>query len=70
MHGYLSKMGMLTPISKISVQTGTSHGGVVKPDGSIAKVRIDFDTLKALSQSARIEFGMDRGRPAWCIDTA
>src|SRR5213076_3441861 len=30
--------GPYTGISKISVQTGTSHGGVVLPDGSIAKV--------------------------------
>lgn len=58
MHGYLSKINGLTPISKISVQTGTSHGGVVKPDGSIAEVKIDFITLKALSQMARTEFGL------------
>jgi len=45
-------------ISKISVQTGTSHGGVVLPDGSIAKVNIDFDTLKNLSQVAKTEFGL------------
>ncbi|MGA1843550.1 MAG: class II fructose-bisphosphate aldolase [bacterium] len=45
-------------ISKISVQTGTSHGGVVLPDGSIAKVNLDFDTLATLSKLAREEFGM------------
>ena len=58
MHGYLSKIDGLTPISKISVQTGTSHGGLVKPDGSIAEVKIDFNILKALSQMARTEFGL------------
>jgi len=58
MRGYLSKIDGLTPISKISVQTGTSHGGVVNPDGSIAEVKIDFNTLKALSQMARTEFGL------------
>ncbi len=58
MHGYLSKIDGLTPISKISVQTGTSHGGLVKPDGSITEVKIDFNTLKALSRMARIDFGM------------
>ena len=42
-----------TGLSKISVQTGTSHGGVVLPDGSIAKVAVDFDTLKVLGQRAR-----------------
>ncbi len=45
-------------ISKISVQTGTSHGGVVLPDGSIAKVSIDFNTLRDLSRVAREEYGM------------
>ncbi|MFC2167420.1 class II fructose-bisphosphate aldolase [Acidobacteriota bacterium] len=58
MQGYLSKIGDLKPISKISVQTGTSHGGVVKPDGSLAEVNLDFKTLKALSQRARSEFGL------------
>lgn len=45
-------------ISKISVQTGTSHGGVVLPDGRIAKVKLDFDTLKNLSKMAREEYGL------------
>jgi len=45
-------------ISKISVQTGTSHGGVVLPDGSIAKVKLDLDALAALSKVAREEYGM------------
>ncbi len=45
-------------LSKLSVQTGTSHGGVVLPDGSLAKVKIDFDTLKALSDLARREYGL------------
>ncbi len=45
-------------ISKISVQTGTSHGGVVLPDGTIAKVKLDFDTLRTLSKLAREEYGL------------
>ncbi|GBE00575.1 fructose-bisphosphate aldolase class-II [bacterium BMS3Abin07] len=45
-------------LSKLSVQTGTSHGGVVLPDGSLAKVSIDFDTLKVLSELARQEYGL------------
>jgi hypothetical protein len=48
----------LAGISKISVQTGTSHGGVVLPDGSIAQVALDFDTLKALSAIAQKEYGL------------
>jgi len=45
-------------ISKISVQTGTSHGGVVLPDGTVAQVKLDFDTLKVLSEAARKEYGL------------
>ncbi|MFH0940921.1 MAG: class II fructose-bisphosphate aldolase [Candidatus Omnitrophota bacterium] len=45
-------------ISKISVQTGTSHGGTVLADGSIAKVILDFNTLKCISEAARSEFKM------------
>jgi len=45
-------------LSKISVQTGTSHGGVVLPDGSIAQVKLDFETLRTLSEIARNEYGM------------
>ena len=45
-------------LSKISVQSGTSHGGVVLPDGSIAKVQIDFDTLRNLSDEARKSYGL------------
>jgi hypothetical protein len=40
-------------LSKISVQTGTSHGGIVLPDGSIASVAVDFDTLAVLGERAR-----------------
>ncbi len=47
-----------TGISKISVQTGTSHGGVPLPDGSMAAVSIDFDTLRHLSTVARHEYGL------------
>jgi len=58
MKGYLKEVGSTKGISKISIQTGTSHGGVVLPDGSIAKVSIDFDTLENLSEMARKEYGM------------
>lgn len=47
-----------TGISKISVQTGTTHGGVPLPDGTIAKVKLDFDTLERLSRIAREEYGL------------
>jgi len=59
MKGYLASLGGGTKgISKISVQTGTTHGGVVLPDGSIASVELDFDTLKELSKVARGDYGM------------
>jgi hypothetical protein len=45
-------------LSKISVQSGTSHGGTVLPDGSIADVAIDFDTLRNLSRISREEYGL------------
>jgi fructose/tagatose bisphosphate aldolase len=48
----------LTGLSKISIQTGTSHGGVVLPDGSIAKVNLDFGSLLKLSRVARAVYGM------------
>jgi hypothetical protein len=50
--------GSLPGISKISVQTGTSHGGVVLPDGSIADVKLDLQALAALSKSAREDYGL------------
>jgi fructose-bisphosphate aldolase class II len=45
-------------LSKISVQSGTSHGGVVLADGSIADVKLDFNTLKALGEDARASYGL------------
>ncbi|MGE0352487.1 MAG: class II fructose-bisphosphate aldolase [Gemmatimonadales bacterium] len=61
MSGYnkaLKKLGDYEGISKISVQTGTSHGGVVLPDGSIADVKLDLEALAALSKVAREEYGL------------
>jgi fructose/tagatose bisphosphate aldolase len=48
----------LVGISKISVQTGTTHGGIVLPDGSMAQIMLDFNTLKTLSEIARREYGL------------
>lgn len=54
MDGYLELLPAgMEGISKISIQTGTSHGGVVLPDGTIAQVKVDFDTLRNLSKYAR-----------------
>ena len=40
------------------MQSGTSHGGVVLADGSIAEVALDFKTLEDLSRVARKEYGL------------
>jgi fructose/tagatose bisphosphate aldolase len=57
--GYRLALGdAVTGISKVSIQTGTSHGGVAMPDGSIAEVSIDFGTLDRLSRVARDEYGL------------
>jgi fructose/tagatose bisphosphate aldolase len=59
MQGYHRELAQGLPgISKISVQTGTSHGGVVLPDGTLAQVKVDFDTLHELSQVAREVYGL------------
>ena len=62
MEGYGEELGKkgkgLKGISKISIQTGTTHGGVPLPDGTIARVKLDFDTLAKLSQVAREKYGM------------
>ena len=49
----LADLGDYVGLSKISVQTGTTHGGVVLPDGSIADVAVDFETLGTLGERAR-----------------
>jgi fructose-bisphosphate aldolase, class II len=58
MKGYNARRGSLTGISKISIQTGTSHGGVVLPDGTLAQVAIDFETLRLVGEKARREYGL------------
>ncbi len=45
-------------LSKISVQSGTTHGGVVLADGTIADVQIDLPTLETLSKVAREDYGL------------
>jgi fructose/tagatose bisphosphate aldolase len=44
-------------LSKVSVQTGTSHGGVPLPGGGVAEVKLDFDVLGRLGVLAR-EYGL------------
>ncbi len=66
LHAYMSqfneRFAALAPnqpgLSKVSIHTGTAHGGIPLPDGSMAKVNIDFDALKNLGQVARTEYDM------------
>jgi fructose/tagatose bisphosphate aldolase len=61
MDGYNSTLraaGGMAGLSKISVQSGTSHGGVVLADGSIADVKLDLPTLETLSRVAREKYGL------------
>jgi fructose/tagatose bisphosphate aldolase len=62
MTGYNRTLAALNPkmvgLSKISVQSGTSHGGVVLADGSIADVKLDFNTLRELGEVARKDYGL------------
>ena len=58
MDGLRKLLGNTTGISKISVQTGTSHGGVPMADGSIAKVKIDFEVLRNTTALCRKEYGI------------
>ena len=45
-------------ISKVSVQTGTSHGGIVMPDGTVGMVAVDFGVHERLGAVARDEYGL------------
>ena len=66
MDGYVRELARLSEregtavdgLSKISVQSGTTHGGTVLPDGTIAEVAIDFETLRTLSDISRREYGL------------
>jgi fructose/tagatose bisphosphate aldolase len=59
--GYQRELAARMPgaagISKVSVQTGTSHGGVPLPGGGVAEVKLDFEVLRELGVVAR-EYGL------------
>lgn len=56
MDGYTKLVSGKTGISKISVQTGSSHGGIPLPDGTIADVKIDFNVLEQTGKVAREQY--------------
>ena len=58
MSEYRRELDGIRGIAKVSVQTGSSHGGVVGPDGTVQRVQIDFEALRRISKVAREEFGL------------
>lgn len=63
MKGYNAALARKGPdlvgISKLSVQTGTAHGGFVGPDGKVrSDVQIDLKALEELSRVAREQYGL------------
>ena len=58
MNVYRRALGPGDGIEKVSIQTGSSHGGVVAPDGSVVRVAIDFEVIRAISKVAREEYGL------------
>ncbi len=59
MEGYLEELPEGMPgISKISVQTGTEHGGIPLPDGRVAEVKLDFNVLRDIGKVAREKYGL------------
>src|SRR5438445_1349809 len=63
MDGFNAKLRERGPgligLSKISVQTGTAHGGFVNADGTVrTDVKIDLKTLEELSRAARTDYGL------------
>jgi fructose/tagatose bisphosphate aldolase len=53
-----AKGGHLAGVSKISINSGTYHGGKVLPDGSLASVNVDYELLNTISTICREELGM------------
>ncbi|RMA97095.1 class II fructose-bisphosphate aldolase [Hydrogenothermus marinus] len=59
MEGYLENIPEnMEGISKISVQTGTAHGGIPLPDGTVAKVKLDFNVLRDIGKVAREKYNL------------
>jgi hypothetical protein len=48
----------LASVSKISINSGTYHGGKVLPNGTLAAVNVDYALLETISTICREEFNM------------
>lgn len=62
--GYADQMAkvesdrVLPGLTKISVQTGTRHGGNILADGSVGEMNVDFDLIKELTAKCRATYGL------------
>ena len=57
MEGYRRTLGdSMKGLAKVSIQTGTSHGGVPLADGSIAEAKIDFNRIQEITKIAEKEY--------------
>jgi fructose/tagatose bisphosphate aldolase len=51
MKGFIAGIPIdMVGLSKIAIQTGTSHGGVVLPDGTLADVKVDFSIHEKIAK--------------------
>lgn len=58
LHAFMDGLNKILPsdisgLSKIAIQTGTSHGGTPEPDGSVAPVTLAADLHKSIGTRAR-----------------
>lgn len=60
MKGYLDiiEVAGLAGISKVSVQTGTSHGGTVDASGKLTTPDVDMTVIENIGKVAREEYGL------------
>jgi fructose/tagatose bisphosphate aldolase len=58
MEGYRRGIGNAKGIAKVSIQTGSAHGGMVAADGTLKTMSIDFEVIRRISRIAREEYGM------------
>ena len=58
MDEYAARIGDAKGLSKVSVQTGTSHGGTVSKEGTLVLPEVDFSVLHDITRVAREKYGI------------
>ncbi len=58
MHQYINKVARGSGISKVSVQTGTSHGGVISTAGKVQTMPVDFSVLTNIGKVAKEKYNL------------